>query len=132
MRRVSYMNESYLMRECVMSHIRMSHVSHVNEPWHIYTCQQTQFHGSHAHESCLTHVSHVNESWHTYTYANTGYGCVRGGGSVCGRRWEEKKGAGKYKYVYIYMLICTFMNIYVYTNDIYLHICIYAYICMFM
>jgi len=72
-----------------MSHTRMSHVTHMNESWHIHERvmpRETLSHITYTNESCNTHqgvmsretmscpycrqdwnqVTHVNESYHTY------------------------------------------------------------------
>ena len=64
----SYLNESYLAREWVTSHITwLDHVTHVNDLCHV----------THIHESChtyawvtshicMSHVTHMHESRHTW------------------------------------------------------------------
>ena len=69
------MNEACHTYEWVMSHIWMSHVTHMNESFHTDECvmslcdMNTSCH-THVNESCHTHVNglcptHVNESCHT-------------------------------------------------------------------
>ena len=67
---------------CPMPHIRMSHVSHVNESCHTYDWVMSHIwmgHVTHMNESChtyewvmahiwMSHVSHMNESCHTYEW----------------------------------------------------------------
>ena len=57
MRHVTHINESCHTCECVMSHIRMCHVTHMNASCHTYICVM-----SHVY---VRHVTHMNESWHT-------------------------------------------------------------------
>ena len=60
-----------------MSHICMSHVTHVNESCHTYTCDRTQRLLTHITISwvmshiCMSHVTHVNKSCHTYACCRT-------------------------------------------------------------
>jgi len=60
MSHVTHMNESCHTYEWVMSHIWMSHVTHINEPCHTY-----QWVMSHI---WMSHVTHKNEPCHTYEW----------------------------------------------------------------
>jgi len=76
------MNESCHTYEWVISHIWMSHVTHMNESCHTYKWVMSHIwmsHVTHMNESCHTyewvmshiwmiHVTHMNESCHTYDY----------------------------------------------------------------
>ena len=58
MSHVTHMNESCHTYEWVMSHIWMSHVTHRNESSHTYEWVMSHI--------CISHVTHMNESCHTY------------------------------------------------------------------
>ena len=87
------MNESCHTYEWVMSHLWMSHVTHMDESCHTHTCQTddqmfvstTEWVMSHTNKSChtckcqrdkldacgidpMSHVTHMNESCHTYEW----------------------------------------------------------------
>jgi len=59
-----------ISRERVMSHIRMSHVTHMNE-----SCHTPHFYTYGRVMSCflpltiwMSHITHMNESWHTHEW----------------------------------------------------------------
>jgi len=60
MSHVTHMNESCRTYEWAMSHIWMSHVTHTNEP-----CRTYEWVMSHIR---MSHVTHMNESCHTYEW----------------------------------------------------------------
>jgi len=57
---VAWMSHPRMSYERVISHIWMSHVTHVNESYH--TCEWVMLH------IWMSHVTHVNESCHTYEW----------------------------------------------------------------
>ena len=61
MSHVTHMIESCHTYEWVMSHIWMSHVTHMNESCHTYEWVMSH--------TWFRHVTHMNESCHTYSYA---------------------------------------------------------------
>jgi len=79
------MNGSCHTYEWVMSHIWMSHVTHMNEPCHTYEWVMSHIwtsHATHMNESChtyervmshisMSHVTHVNGSCHTHSWARS-------------------------------------------------------------
>jgi len=62
MSHVTHTNESCHTYEWVMSHIRMSHVTYMNESCHIYDWVMSHIR--------MSHVTHTNESCHIYDWAN--------------------------------------------------------------
>ena len=58
MSHVTHMNESCCTYEWIMSHIWMSHVAHMNESYHTY--ERVMSH------TWMSHVTHKDESCHTY------------------------------------------------------------------
>ena len=60
MSHVTHMNESCHTYEWVMSHIQMSHVTHTNEPCHTYNWVMSHI--------WMSHVTHTNEPCHTYAW----------------------------------------------------------------
>jgi len=60
MSHVTHMNESCHTYEWVMSHIQMSYVTHMNESCHTYRWVMSHI--------WMSHVTHMNESWHTYRW----------------------------------------------------------------
>jgi len=70
MSHVTHMNKSYRTYEWVMSHIQMSHVAHVNGSCHTYQCVMSRTWMSHTCEWVLSHVwmshvTHINGSCRT-------------------------------------------------------------------
>jgi len=60
------MNESCHTYEWVMSHIWMSHVTHINESWHVYERVMSHI---------LSHVNHIDISFYTYVYLTSWESC---------------------------------------------------------
>jgi len=60
MSHVTHMHESCHTYELVMSHIWMSHVTHMNESCHTYEWVKSNI--------WMSHVTHMNESCHTYEW----------------------------------------------------------------
>jgi len=54
------------MTQWVMSHIWMSHVTHMNESCRTYEWVMSHIWMSHVAHICMSHVTHMNESCHSY------------------------------------------------------------------
>jgi len=67
MRRVADMNESCHMCEWVMAHVRMSHVMHKSWR-HSKICENAPKNEYAISHMWMSHGTHMNESWHTYEW----------------------------------------------------------------
>ena len=136
------MNESCHTYEWVMSHIWMSHVTHMNESCHTY-----EWFMSHVSHIWMIHVAHINESWHTYEWVMSLITVAPAGGTGSCRRgrawfryeciecvqWSEWAGAAAKTVGCAWRgaqsrCVCVFFQ-YIHT---YIHTYIYIYIYMYI